>query len=119
MKARSPRRGELWLLNLDPARGHEQAGRRPALVVSDDDFNRLPIGLAVVVPLTTTLRAVPLHVLIRPPEGGLRAPSMALCQDLRSVSLDRLERRLGVVTPATLAEVELRIRAVLAIRGPA
>jgi len=45
---KSPGRGEVWLADLDPTRGHEQAGRRPVLVVSDDIFNRGPADLVII-----------------------------------------------------------------------
>ena len=70
-----PGRGEVWLTDLNPTRGHEQAGRRPVLVVSDDLFNRGPAGLVIVLPMTSTLRGVPSHVPIDPPEGGLERRS--------------------------------------------
>ena len=57
---RSPQRGEVWLIDFDPIRGHEQAGRRPALILSVDVFNASPADLAV--PSTKTLRAIPTHV---------------------------------------------------------
>jgi hypothetical protein len=65
----SPRRGEVWPVDLNPPRGHEQAGRRPALVVPADAFNRSRAGLVMVVPLTTRARGIPTHVEVRPPEG--------------------------------------------------
>ena len=103
-------RGEVWLVDLDPTLGHEQAGRRPALVVSADAFNLGPAGLVVVVPMTTTDRRIPLHVRIDPPEGGLRQTSFAKCEDVRSLSVKRLGKRLGVVGQETIAVVEDRMR---------
>ena len=50
-------RGEIWMIDFDPTRGHEQAGRRPALVVSDDVFNAGPAGLVMVLPVTTKPKA--------------------------------------------------------------
>ena len=52
----APGRGEVWLADLYPTRGHEQAGRRPVLVVSEDLFNRGPAGLVIVLPTTSTVR---------------------------------------------------------------
>jgi mRNA interferase MazF len=56
----SPLRGEVWLINLDPVRGHEQAGSRPCLVVSDDLYNRGPSGKQIVLPITSTFKGIPL-----------------------------------------------------------
>ena len=62
-------RGDVWLVDLSPVRGHEQAGRRPALIVSDDLFNRGPAGLVIVAPITSTIRAIPSHVRLSPRRG--------------------------------------------------
>jgi mRNA interferase MazF len=67
-----PARGDIWFLDLNPTRGHEQAGVRPAVVVSADLFDQGPAGLVVVLPMTTTWRRIPLHVSVEPPEGGVR-----------------------------------------------
>ena len=71
-----PSRGEVWVVELDPARGHEQRGTRPALVVSTDAFNNGPAGLVLVAPMTTRDRRIPVRVRIDPPEGGVRETSL-------------------------------------------
>lgn len=106
-------RGEVWLVDLNPTRGHEQAGTRPALVVSADDFNHGPAGLVILVPMTTRERRIPLHVSVDPPEGGLNRRSFIKCEDVRSVSEERLVRRFGLVSPDTLSLVADRLRIVL------
>jgi mRNA interferase MazF len=106
-------RGEVWLVELGPTRGHEQAGRRPALVVSHDRFNRGAAGLVVVLPMTTRERRIPLHVSVDPPEGGVRDRSFVKCEDIRSISDRRLIERWGSVGPPTLALVEDRLRILL------
>ena len=105
-----PLRGEIWMIDLDPTRGHEQAGTRPGLVVSADTFNAGPAGLIIILPLTSRHKGVRSHVPVEPPEGGLRKPSFIKCEDVRSVALERLSRRLGRVTPATMEAVEFRLR---------
>lgn len=108
-----PLRGEVWLVDLSPTRGHEQAGRRPCLVVSVDLFNQGPAGLAVVLPITTREKGIPFHVEVIPPEGGLRERSFIKCEDIRSVSKERLSDRWGAVSTTTLAAVEDRTRILL------
>ncbi len=108
-----PLRGEVWTVDLDPGRGHEQTGRRPAIVVSTDRFNHGPAGLVVVVPITSVEKRIPLHVEVAPPEGGLRRRSFIKPEDLRSISTERLERRLGTVSSATMEAVETRLRVLL------
>ena len=110
-----PARGEVWLVDLSPTRGHEQAGRPPALVISVTLFNEGPAGLAVVLPMTTRLRPIPSWVTMRPPEGGVRQPSAILCEAIRSISTDRLVERWGAVSPRALAEVEDRLRILLGL----
>jgi mRNA interferase MazF len=112
-----PIRGEIWLVDLGVTRGHEQAGQRPVLVVSDDAFNAGPAGLVMVLPLTSKVRksqGIPAHILVNPPEGGLKTPSVILGDQLRTISKDRLGTApWGTVTPATVAKVELVLRMLL------
>jgi mRNA interferase MazF len=108
-----PARGEVWLAELSPTRGHEQSGRRPVLVVSEDLFNRGPAGLVIVLPLTSKWRGVPSHVPLDPPEGGVEHRSAVLCEAVRSVSAERLTVRWGVVECRTMAAVEDRLRILL------
>jgi mRNA interferase MazF len=109
----APGRGEVWFADLDPTRGHEQAGRGPVLVVSDDLFNRGPAGLVIVLPMTSTIRPVASHVPVSPPEGGVRRRTAILCEAVRSVSSERLVERRGQVAPATMAAVEDWLRILL------
>ena len=108
-----PSRGEVWLADLDPVRGHEQGRRRPCVIVSDDTFNHGPAGMVVVVPLTTTGRGVPLHVVVDPPDGGVRARSFIKCEDIRSISVERLIDHWGAVSDAVMRDVEDRLRILL------
>jgi mRNA interferase MazF len=107
----APPRGEIWSVDLNPTRGHEQAGTRPVLVVSTDTYNRGPAGLVIVVPITRTDRHIPIHVIVEPPEGGVTGRSVLLCDAVRSISTSRLVGvPWGRVTPKTLREVEDRLR---------
>jgi mRNA interferase MazF len=108
-----PRRGEIWLADLHPARGREQAGRRPVLVLSADFFNAGPADLIVVLPLTSTQRDIPLHVKISKGDGGTRNDSAILCEAIRSISKDRLISRWGALSREAIAEVEDRLRILL------
>ena len=108
-----PLRGEVWLVDLDPTRGREQRGRRPALVLSVDEFNSGPADLVVVAPLTTTDRKIPWHVPVSPPEGGVRRPSFAKCEDVRSIARERLVDCWGMVSRAVMGDVEDRLRILL------
>ena len=106
-------RGDVWLAEFDPTRGREQAGRRPAVIVSADRFHQGRSGLAYVLPLTRTDIQSPWHVLVDPPEGGLTARSFAMCDQLRVFALDRLLRPFGTIDLDTLDEIEDRLRVLL------
>lgn len=109
----APARGEVWLADLNPTRGHEQAGRRPVLVVSEDLFNRGPAGLVIVLPLTSTVRNIPTHVPLSPPLGGVKRPTAILCDAVRSISVERFVARWGAIDRMTMAAVEDRLRILL------
>ena len=109
----SPLRGEVWMLNFDPTRGHEQAGTRPALILSVDVFNSGPADLVILLPITSRSKGIRSHVAVQPPEGGLSAVSYIKCEDIRSVAKERLQRRLGNISATTMAEVEDKLRILL------
>lgn len=112
--SREPSRGEIWLADLNPMRGHEQAGTRPVLVVSTDIFNHGPAGLVFVLPLTRTDRRIPAHIPLEPPEGGVSSRSLILCDALRSISKDRLKGNpWGSISTATMQRVEETLRLLL------
>jgi mRNA interferase MazF len=101
--------------DLGSGRGREQAGARPVVVVSVDGFNRSGAELTVIVPLTSRKKRVRTHVEVLPPEGGLTVPSYIKCEDVRSVSTERLIRRMGTVSAATMSQVEVRLRLLLGL----
>ncbi|MDQ2824600.1 MAG: type II toxin-antitoxin system PemK/MazF family toxin [Verrucomicrobiota bacterium] len=108
-----PRRGEIWLADLHPTRGREKAGRRPVLVLSVDAFNSGPADLVVALPLTSTIRDIPLHVNVEKGDGGVKNQSAILCEAIRSISKERLLSRWGTLSKDTMAEVEDRLRILL------
>jgi mRNA interferase MazF len=104
----------VWLADLEPTRGREHSGERPVLIVSTDRFNQGRSRL-VAVPFTTPRRDLPIHVEVRPPDGGLRDVSFAMCERVRSLAVDRLgPQPFGRVPAAVLASVENRLRLLLA-----
>lgn len=115
MSTPAPFRGEVWDLSFDPTIGHEQAGIRPALMVSVDNFNQGPADLVVAIPITRTGRKIRWHVPIHPPEGGLVSESFVQCENVRSLSKNRLKRMRGRVSADTIREVEDRLRILLGL----
>jgi mRNA interferase MazF len=97
-----PRRGDLYVADPGPTVGHEQAGRRPYLVVSTNQMSRAPVAMVIAVPLTTTPWSNPVHVRIEPAESGLPRVSYAMPEMARSFSALRFSRRVGRVTVETV-----------------
>lgn len=104
-----PSMGEIWDVDFDPQVGREQGGIRPALVISNDRFNRAPNGLYFVAPLTGTDRNIRYHVRIAPPEGGLSKPSVIMCDQARAQSAQRFLRRRGDVSSGIVALVQAMV----------
>jgi mRNA interferase MazF len=102
--------GEVWIVSFNPVIGHEQGGTRPGLVISNDLFNRTPHSFCILVPLTRIERGVPSHVPIDPPEGGLQVRSFILCEQVKSLSVSRLQRRIGMVDQSTVERVQAIVR---------
>ncbi len=106
-------RGDVWDADFYPVRGREQAGRRPAVVLSADIMNRGPSELIYAVPVTSRERRVRSHVRVEPPEGGLTVPSFVMCEQLRVFAVQRLLRRRGAISAQTLDEIAYRLRILL------
>ena len=111
----SAQRGEVWLVDLDPIEGREQAGRRPALVVSVDTFNASAAELVSVLPITSKARALRTRIEITPPEGGLSVTSYVIGEQLRTISTRRLLKPLGKVSATTMARVGDVVRVLLGL----
>jgi mRNA interferase MazF len=108
-----PRRGDVWLIDFGDPVGREQAGRRPGVVVSADPLNESRAGVVVVVPMTTTRRGLPSHVEIDAGSSGLDEVSYAKCEDVKSVSQQRLVARLGVVSSEVTFDISRILRLLL------
>ncbi len=97
-----PRKGELIALTFDPQSGHEQRGRRPALVVSNDLFNK-HTGLCIACPITNTRRDYPFHVTVPAGDG---VTGFVMVEQVKSIDYrSRKAKRLGTASTAMLEEV--------------
>lgn len=110
-----PSRGEVWMVDFGEPVGREQGYRRPALVLSVDRFNRSRAELAVVLPITSARRGLPSHIEIEPGVAGLDHVSFAKSEDIKSVSSQRLVRRLGEVSGDVLVRAEAAVRILLGL----
>ena len=99
-------RGEVWLLDLGETVGSEQSWVRPGLVWVTDAAGLRRGEMVTILPMTTRLReGVPSRVTMVPPEGGLSRPSDVMADQMRTVSTLRLQRLMGIASPATMARV--------------
>jgi mRNA interferase MazF len=112
---KAPRRGEVWRANLNPTIGHEQAKTRPVLVLSVDSFNTCGAQLITILPVTSKPRALRTRVDISPPEGGCTEPSQVIGEQVRTISIERLSKRLGSVSIETMARVSGIVRMLLGL----
>ncbi len=112
-----PRRGAIWIVDWSPGRGSEQLGMRPALIVQTDAANTNPrYPNTIVVALSTKGHPVASHVRIDPaPANGLREPSYAKCEQVMTISKERLRRLLGTLSEQDMRQVEAGLRQVLVL----
>jgi mRNA interferase MazF len=101
-----PKRGDVYVVRLDPTQGVEIAKTRPAVVIQNDVGNRFS-DLTIVAPITSKYDAelYPTEVLVKAPEGGLQTDSVVLLNQIRAVDKRRLGRRLGALHPSTMTLV--------------
>jgi mRNA interferase MazF len=107
------RRGDIYFVNLDPAVGREQSGIRPALVISADWLNDLPLVITVVIGTSgqRVSRDYPFNVRVAPEESGLPLETVFLCFQLRSLDRKRFRRNLaGRVSDEAMSRVEAALR---------
>jgi mRNA interferase MazF len=114
------RRGEIRLVDLEPVQGAEADKRRPAVIVTNDGANqtsaRLGRGVVTVVPVTSnTTRVYPFQVLLPAEETGLDHDSKAQAEQVRSVDIARVGRRLGVVPSDLMVGLDEALRLHLAL----
>ncbi len=83
MAAYAPNQGDIVMLNFNPQAGHEQAGRRPALIVSNKSFHRYT-RMAIVCPITNQIKDYPMHVKL---DGRTRTTGEILCEHVKSLDI--------------------------------
>ena len=98
MAAYVPKKGDFVVLDFDPQSGQEQKGRRPALVVSNEAFNK-GTGMAMVCPLTNTDRGYPFHV---PVAGGTKLSGFVMVDQLKSLDIHARQTKFISQAPKAL-----------------
>jgi mRNA interferase MazF len=114
------RRGDIHTVDLDPVRGSEASKRRPAVIVSNDGANltatRLGHGVVTIVPLTSNVeRIYPFQVLLPSVGTGLERDSKAQAEQVRSIAVERVGARLGIVPRALMLQIDEALRLHLAL----
>jgi mRNA interferase MazF len=96
------RQGEIWLASLNPAKGSEQAGKRPVVIISGDTLNdALPI--VIVIPITARMKSYPACVPLKAQSvNGLKHNSEAITFQVRAITKQRLTKCLGRVSASEL-----------------
>jgi mRNA interferase MazF len=110
-----PGRGEIWIVDLHLARSHEARETWRALVISVNELNHGPAGIATVLPLSDVDQRIATHVKVPRGEAMLAKDGFVKCEEMRSVSIERLTKRVGAVKAATLAAVVRNVEVLLGI----
>jgi mRNA interferase MazF len=109
------KRGDVYRAVLDPAEGSEQAGTRPAIVVSRDAINaNSPV--VIIVPVTNRANKkhiYPSQVEMKMGEGGLTCDSVALCEQVRAISETRLKNCMGTLSNAGMSRINAALKIAL------
>lgn len=108
------RRGEIWSINFDPARGSEQKGVRPALIVQNDVGNRYA-GTTIVAAITTSIKHYPVTVVLDHKRCGLKEPSMVNLAQILTIDKERLKKKIGSIGTEKLDQVNTALAISLAI----
>jgi len=108
-------RGEIRMVDLDPVRGSEASKRRPAVIVSNDGANataaRLQRGVITVVPVTSNVaRIYPFQVMLPAAQSGLPLDSKAQAEQVRSIAVERVGRRVGQLPASLVSDLEDALR---------
>lgn len=105
--------GEIWELYLNPVKGSKQSGRRPAVIISGNLMNKY-LQVVIVCPLTTSIKNYKGNVVLKPDANNhLESPSEILTFHVRSVSKNRLKKRIGQISKQELDQVKIGLNEIL------
>lgn len=107
------KQGEIWNLYLDPVTGREQGGRRPAVIISGNLLNRY-LEVVIVCPLTTSIKNYKGNLILEPTKAnGLQKNSEVLTFHVRSVSKNRLDKKLGHISEKDIDFIKATLNDIL------
>ena len=105
------RRGEIYWLQLPPATGSEQAGRRPVLVIQNDAGNRAsPTTIVAAITSQPRRRRYPFQVPFTAQESGLHLDGTVLCEQIQTIEQIRLDRLAGALNEERMEEADLALK---------
>ena len=104
---------EIWYADLNPIRGSEQAGHRPVLIISGNMLNK-HLDIVIVCPLTTKIKNYKGNLVLTPTkQNGLDSTSEILTFHIRSISKDRLIKKVGEIGDEELAQIKVGLNEIL------
>lgn len=102
----SPKRGDVYLVNLDPTIGSEIKKTRPGVIIQNDVGNQYS-PVTIIAPVTSGDKAIyPVEVELKSPDGGLDNDSLILLNQIRTVDQKRLIKKLGHTSPKVMSRVD-------------
>ena len=110
-----PQRGEIWFIDWSPSRGSEQSGIRPSLILQTEKGNLNDnYPNTIVLTVSTKGKQIPFHVKLKPNQkNGLSDTSYVKCEQILTISKDRLTKKIGRVSEKELKEIEKSVKLVL------
>lgn len=107
------KQGELWLADLNPVKGQEQAGMRPVVIVSGNLLNE-HLNVVICCPLTTKIKNYKGNIILQPDERNkLKAESEILVFHIRSVSKERLVKKIGVISQESIQDIRQTLHEIM------
>ncbi len=111
-----PRRGEVWIVELDPTRGHEMQKTRYCLVVQSDVLNK-KLPTYIIAPITSKVREewFPIGIVLKKSEGGLSKESQVMLNQIKAADITRFKRKVGKVSETIIEQINHSIAFVLGL----
>ena len=106
------KRGDIFLVNLDPTIGKEIKKTRPTVIVQNNVFNKYS-DLVIVCPITSTISHGETRIFIKKGEAGLDSDSIILTQQIRCIDKKRLIKKLGRIKPETIKKINFALKIAL------
>ena len=111
-----PRRGEIWIVELDPTRGHEMQKTRYSLVIQSDVLNK-KLPTYIIAPITSKVRPewFPIGIIIKRGECGLSKESQIMLNQIKAADVTRFKRKIGKLNESTMVQINESLAFVLGL----